>query len=205
MEKVMIVGANGTTGKKIVHLLKKSQYFEPIAMVRKQEQVAQFQSIGVDTVLADLEKDVTNTLKNIDKVVFAAGSGGKKVKEVDQEGAKKIVDDAVKNHIKKFVMLSSMGADEPTKATDLQEYLKAKHNADEYLKTSELTYAIVRPGSLTDNKGTGKITLAKSLATSGSISRDDVAQTLVRTLHDDAPKNTTFEIIEGETLIGKAL
>lgn len=83
MEKVMIVGANGTTGKKIVHLLKKSQYFEPIAMVRKQEQVAQFQSIGVDTVLADLEKDVTNTLKNIDKVVFAAGSGGKKVKEVD--------------------------------------------------------------------------------------------------------------------------
>lgn len=98
-----------------------------------------------------------------------------------------------------------MGADEPTKATDLQEYLKAKHNADEYLKTSELTYAIVRPGSLTDNKGTGKITLAKSLATSGSISRDDVAQTLVRTLHDDAPKNTTFEIIEGETLIGKAL
>ncbi|SRR6056297_64113 len=205
MERVMIAGANGSTGKKIVHLLKASQYFEPVAMVRKEEQIAQFNSIDVDTILADLEQDIAGTLKNIDKVVFAAGSGGKKVLEVDQKGACKMIDDAISNHIKKFVMLSSMGADKPSEAEVLKEYLKAKHNADEYLKSSKLTYAIVRPGSLTDDKGTGKIKLANSLKNSGAISRDDVAQTLVRTLHDDAPKNTTFEILEGETLIGKAM
>ncbi len=201
----MIAGANGTTGKKIVNLLKSSQYFEPVAMVRKEEQIAQFKNEGIDTVLADLEKDISGLLKNIDKVIFAAGSGGKKVVEVDQNGAYKFVDDAIKNNIKKFVMLSSMGADKPSEANDLKEYLKAKHNADEYLKSSTLTYAIVRPGSLTDDNGTGKILLAESLQTSGAISRDDVAQTLVRALHDDAPKNVTFEIIEGDTLIGKAL
>jgi uncharacterized protein YbjT (DUF2867 family) len=205
MERVMIAGANGTTGKKIVNLLKSSQYFEPVAMVRKEEQIAQFKNEGIDTVLADLEKDISGSLKTIDKVIFAAGSGGKKVVEVDQNGAYKFVDDAINNNIKKFVMLSSMGADKPSEANDLKEYLKAKHNADEYLKSSTLTYAIVRPGSLTDDNGTGKILLAESLKTSGAISRDDVAQTLVRALHDDAPKNMTFEIIGGDTLIGKAL
>jgi uncharacterized protein YbjT (DUF2867 family) len=49
-------------------------------------------------------------------------------------------------------MLSSMGADKPEKATQLQDYLKAKHNADEYLKNSGLNYSIVRPGTLTNDQ-----------------------------------------------------
>lgn len=205
MENILVVGANGTTGKKIVTLLKGSQYFNPVAMVRKEEQIKQFENMGVQTVLGDLEKEVSHTTKGIDKVVFAAGSGGKKVVEVDQEGAKKMIDASKANGVSKFVMLSSMGADHPEKADDLQDYLKAKHNADEYLKTSGLTYAIVRPGTLTSDKGTGNINLQKKLNDNGSISRDDVAQTLVKSLHDDAPHNITFEILEGNTLIGKAL
>lgn len=205
MENILVAGANGTTGKKVVHLLDKSQYFNPIAMVRKKEQLAQFENIGIDTVLGDLEEDLAHTVKNIDKVIFAAGSGGKKVVAVDQEGAKKLIDVSQKGDVKRFVMLSSMGADNPEAAEDLKSYLKAKHNADEYLKQSDLNYMIVRPGPLTNDKGTGKIRLEKHLEIQGSISRDDVAQTLVHVLHEDAGTNETFEILEGETLIGKAL
>lgn len=205
MENVLVAGATGTTGKKIVNLLNASQYFKPFALVRKEEQIAQFENNGIETILGDLEDDISQTTKGIDKVVFAAGSGGKKVVQVDQEGAKKLVDASKKHQIKKFVMLSSMGADNPEKAKDLQEYLKAKHNADEYLKKSSLTYTIVRPGSLTNEEGKGSITLNESLEKQGSISRDDVAQTLVRTLHDDAALNKTFEILEGNMLIGEAL
>lgn len=205
MENILVAGANGTTGKKVVHLLDKSQYFNPIAMVRKKEQLAQFENIGIDTVLGDLEEDLAHTVKNIDKVIFAAGSGGKKVVAVDQEGAKKLIDVSQKGDVKRFVMLSSMGADNPEAAEDLKSYLKAKHNADEYLKQSDLNYMIVRPGPLTNDKGTGKIRLEKQLEIKGSISRDDVAQTLVHVLHEDAGTNETFEILEGETLIGKAL
>ena len=205
MENILVAGANGTTGKKIIHLLKNSQYFNPVAMVRKEDQIKQFENIGVQTILGDLEKEVSHATKGIDKVIFAAGSGGKNVVGVDQEGAKRLIDASKVDGISKFVMLSSMGADHPEKADDLQEYLKAKHNADEYLKTSGLTYAIVRPGSLTGDKGTGAIDLQEKLHRNGSISRDDVAQTLVRSLHDDAPHHTTFEILEGGTPIGKAL
>lgn len=205
MENVLIAGASGTTGKKIVQLLKASQYFEPIAMVRDEKQQAEFIAHGVKTVMGDLEQDVSHTTKNIDKVIFAAGSGGKKLKAVDQDGAIKMVDASKKESIKKFVMLSSMGADQPEKSNELKDYLKAKHNADEYLKSSNLNYTIVRPGSLTNHAGEGKIKLAKSLNEQGEITRDDVAQTLVRSLHDDAVNRETFEIIKGDVLIGKAL
>ncbi|MBR9845386.1 MAG: SDR family oxidoreductase [Algicola sp.] len=205
MEHILVAGANGTTGKKIVRLLKNSQYFNPVAMVRKKEQIEQFKNEEIDTVLGDLENDVSHTTKGIDKVIFAAGSGGKNVVQVDQEGAKKLIAASKIHGISKFVMLSSMGADNPEEAEELKDYLKAKHNADEYLKSSELNYTIVRPGSLTNNKGTGHIDLQKKLNRSGSISRDDVAQTLVKSLHDDAPHHTTFEILEGSTLIGEAL
>ena len=205
MQNILVAGANGTTGKKIVHLLKESQYFNPIAMVRKPEQIEQFKNNGIDTVLGDLEKDISHTIKGVDKVIFAAGSGGKKVVEVDQEGAKKLVDISVKSQINKFVMLSSLGADKPESGGDLEDYLKAKQNADAYLKASSLKYTIVRPGSLTNNEGVGQIELSKSLNKRGSISRDDVAQTLVKSLEDNVAVNKVYEIIEGKISIENAL
>ncbi|WP_035336733.1 SDR family oxidoreductase [Dokdonia sp. PRO95] len=206
MEKILVAGAHGTTGKKIVNLLNEFQYFTPIAMVRKEEQKSFFESQGVETVMGDLEEDVSPVFSQpYDKVLFAAGSGGKKVVAVDQEGAKKMIDASKQNNIKKFVMLSSMGADNPEEAEDLQDYLKAKHNADVYLKESGLNYAIVRPGSLTNDELTNKIELQEKLGKHGEISRNDVAQTLVRSLNDDVANRETFEIIQGDTLIADAL
>lgn len=205
MENVLVAGANGTTGKQIVKLLSETQYFKPVAMVRKKEQMDQFENKGISTVLGDLEQDVSHAFKNIDKVIFAAGSGGKNVIGVDQEGAKRLIDTAKNSNIKKFVMLSSMGADAPEKADQLQDYLRAKHNADEHLKSSGLNYAIVRPGTLNNKQATDHIQLSEKLSQSGEISRADVAQTLVRVLHDDTSNKVSFEILDGDTLIGKAL
>ncbi|WP_178988773.1 SDR family oxidoreductase [Winogradskyella schleiferi] len=205
MENILVAGANGTTGKQIVKLLKASQYFNPIAMVRKREQMDQFSNQKIDTVCADLTEDLTHAIEGIDKVIFAAGSGGKNVVEVDQEGAKRLIAVSKMANVKKFVMLSSMGADNPEAVEDLQDYLEAKQNADEHLKNSGLNYTIVRPGTLNNSEGKGKIELKAKFNKQGEISRADVAQTLVRALHDDAPKNSTFEILEGDTLIGEAL
>jgi hypothetical protein len=40
--------------------------------------------------------------------------------------------------------------DKPEEANSIASFLKAKYNADEYLKVSGLNYSIVRPGSLTN-------------------------------------------------------
>ncbi|WP_299107797.1 SDR family oxidoreductase [uncultured Winogradskyella sp.] len=205
MENILVAGANGTTGKQIVNLLKASQYFNPIAMVRKEAQLDQFKADGVETVLADLTKDLTHAVKGVDKVLFAAGSGGRNVVEVDQEGAKRLMAVSKMANVKKFVMLSTMGADNPQAVEGMEDYMKAKQNADEYLRSNDLNYTIIRPGTLNNSQGKGKIELSEKLNKQGEISRADVAQTLVRALHDDAPNNSTFEIIQGNALIGEAM
>jgi uncharacterized protein YbjT (DUF2867 family) len=204
-QNIVVAGANGTTGRIIVQLLKDSDTYRPIAMVRKQEQKDRFEQEDVTAVIADLEKDVNHAVKNADKVIFAAGSKGENVIGVDQEGAKRLIDAGKDAGVKKFVMLSSMGADNPSVSDALEDYLRAKQNADEYLKASGLEYNIVRPGSLANEEGTGKIQLKEKLENYGSISRADVAKTLVGVMEDGVMQNQVFEILAGETLIQKAI
>jgi uncharacterized protein YbjT (DUF2867 family) len=204
-KNVLVAGANGTTGRIIIDLLKKSETYQPIAMVRKQDQKDHFEKQGVSVVLADLEEDLSQAVKNADKVIFAAGSKGKNIIDVDQEGAKRLIDAAKAAGLEKFVMLSSMGADNPVVGNDLEDYLRAKQNADNHLKASALNYSIVRPGALTDDDGTGKIELKEKLEKLGSISRADVAKTLVEVLDNKLKKNKVFEILAGDTHIEKAV
>ncbi|TQD39477.1 SDR family oxidoreductase [Haloflavibacter putidus] len=206
-ENILVAGANGTTGKLIIDILKKSETYNPIAMVRKQEQKDNFDKQQVQTVMADLEGDVSQTVQGADKVIFAAGSGGENVYGVDQEGAKKMVDAAKEAGLKKFVMLGSIGTDDPSQGGDLTDYLKAKQNADTYLQSSGLDYSIVRPGALTNADATGKIQTGGigELDKSGYISRADVAHTLVEVLPDAIKLQETFEIMSGDTPIKQAI
>src|SRR5690554_2560568 len=169
-QNILVAGANGTTGRIIIDLLKDSEVYTPIAMVRKEEQKERFKNQNVKTVLVDLEGDLNSAgMENVDKVIFAAGSKGKNVVGVDQEGAKKFTEAAQKAKAKKLVMLSSMGADNPSIMPELEDYLKAKQNADKHLKSSGLNYTIVRPGGLTDKAGTGKIQLQEKMKSPGYI------------------------------------
>jgi uncharacterized protein YbjT (DUF2867 family) len=88
---------------------------------------------------------------------------------------------------------------------DLEDYLKAKGNADEYLRKSGLDYTIVRPGALTNEEGSGKIQLKEKLEEQESISRANVARTLVEVLDSDVKHNQVFEILDGRTPIEKAV
>lgn len=86
------------------------------------------------------------------------GSGGSASKDgtnaVDRDGAKRLIDIAANAKVSRFVMLSSVGAGAPDPDSKLAHYLKAKHDADEHLKSSGMTYAILRPVSLTEEDGT---------------------------------------------------
>ncbi|WP_034919879.1 SDR family oxidoreductase [Gillisia sp. CAL575] len=209
MERVLVVGATGQTGKRIIEILNSSSTFEPYAMIRKDDQRQMFEDMDVETVMGDLEKDVDQTVQGMDKVIFAAGSGGDtgedKTIAIDQNGAIKMIDASIKAKVKKFVMLSSMGADKPESNKDLKVYLEAKQTADEHLKNSGLAYTIVRPGALNDDLGLAKVKLAEKLDQSGEISRDDVAFLLVMSLADPLVKNKTFEALEGKESIKNAI
>ncbi|MEE2773124.1 MAG: SDR family oxidoreductase [Bacteroidota bacterium] len=209
MERILIAGATGHTGTRIIEILKNTENFKPVAMIRKEDQQQIFEDMEVETVVADLEEDLSYALKGIDKVIFAAGSGSKtgpeKTTAVDEEGAIKLIDEAKKAKVKKFVMLSAMGTDDPSKNKELEHYLTAKKKADDHLRESGITYTIVQPGRLSNDMGLAKVKLAEKLNERGEISRDDVAFIMVMSLADPLVKNMSFEALEGEESIKTAM
>jgi len=209
MEKILIAGATGQTGKRIIEILNSSQNFNPVAMIRKEEQKQIFDDMGVESIMADLEGDVKHAFEGVDKVIFAAGSGGstgpEKTTAVDEEGAIKMIDAAKEHGVKKFVMLSSMGTDHPEDGGDLEHYLRAKKKADDHLRESGVPFTIVQPGSLSDELGRARVNVAEKLGEYGEIARDDVAFLMVMSLADPLTKNMSFEALEGETPVKQAL
>ena len=87
----------------------------------------------------------------------------------------------------------------------MRPYLRAKARADERLEESGLYYTIIRPGSLTDDDGTGNIEAAERLGRRGEIPREDVARTFADALEDENTYHKTFEILSGDTPIQEAL
>jgi uncharacterized protein YbjT (DUF2867 family) len=106
--------------------------------------------------------------------------------KVDRDGAMRLIDLALKSGVSRFVMLSSVGADNPDQGGDMEHYLQAKHDADEHLKASGLDYAIVRPVSLTDAEGTRDIRLGNDVDTGGEAARGDVAFVLANAVDSDS-------------------
>lgn len=202
MQNILVIGANGSTGRIISKILRDSTDFKPYAMIRKEIQKPFFENQGIETRIGDLEEDFSGAFMGIDKVIFAAGAGGgakeEKTIAVDQKGAIRAIELAKAHKLQKFVMLSSMGTDAPSKVEGLETYLKSKKAADDFLRESDMVYTIVQPGGLTNEKGTEKVEVAKKLKKMGQIPREDVAKALVYALELERTKNTSFEMISGE-------
>ena len=210
---VLVVGANGQIGQKIVRLLGQSDRHEVVAMIRKAEQADALEKLGAKTKLADLEQDVRGTAEGHDAVIFTAGSGGHtgpdKTMLVDLDGAFKMIDESVRANVRHFIMISAFHADDPLQGSEkIKHYNVAKHRADERLMNSGLTYTILRPGRLTDEPGTGKIQVGAQLSDEDHqrhIPREDVAQTAVAALDIENAKGKVFKMLTGETPIEEAL
>jgi len=106
-------------------------------------------------------------------------------------------------------MISAIGADAeaPDDIGDpvFVAYLRAKGAADKDIREqATLDATIVRPGLLTDEPGTGRVTIAPETG-HGSIPRADVAAVLLAVLDTPATAGETFEVISGEILIADAV
>jgi uncharacterized protein YbjT (DUF2867 family) len=207
--RVLVAGANGQVGKHIVRLLAE-QGHEARALIRNESRASGLRELGGDPVVADLEGEVAHTVEGCDAVIFSAGggpgSGAEKKETVDRQGAVKLIEAAKEHGARRYVMVSAMGAADPESGSEaMQPYLFAKARADQTLQESGLDYTIVRPGSLTNDPGTGMVEAAPSLGKRGEIPREDVAHTIVATLERENTFGKTFEVLSGDTPIEEAL
>lgn len=139
--KVFVVGANGQIGQHLVHLLKESPEHTVRAMIRNEEQAKAFETIGVETRLADLEgsvEGIVEAARGCDAFVFTAGSGGHtgadKTILIDLDGAAKSIEAATILGIKRFIMVSAIQANNRENWGSMKYYMTAKHHADKILK-----------------------------------------------------------------------
>jgi uncharacterized protein YbjT (DUF2867 family) len=86
----------------------------------------------------------------------------------------------------------------------MRPYYEAKAEADRRLEESGLDYTIVRPGGLTDDPGTGLVTVGTDIER-GQVPRDDVAAVLLAVLETPGSVGKTFELVSGDTPIDEAV
>jgi uncharacterized protein YbjT (DUF2867 family) len=202
MSKTLIIGASGQVGQLVTQTL--AETGEPVrALVRNKSKLDHIKNNELDVMETDLEGDFSLAFDGIDNVVFVAGSGGStgadKTLLIDLWAAKKAVDYAKEANVKQFIMVSSIGADDPEAIeSDIKPYLVAKHMADQYLMASGVPFTIVRPGPLTNDKGQGKITIKRPNSREEmAIPRADVAKSVLFILSKDNLNGKIFELFGG--------
>lgn len=212
--RIVIAGGHGKIALLLERLLA-DRGDSVVGLVRNPAHVADLEAAGAEAAVVDLENtsvaEVAERLRGADAVVFAAGagpgSGAARKETVDRDAAILLADAAVAAGVRRYVMISAMGADAHADASDpvFAAYLRAKAAADDAVAArGELATTIVRPGVLTDEPGTGLVTIADSTG-HGSVPRQDVAAVLMEVLDTPASAGRTFELIGGQTAIPTAV
>jgi uncharacterized protein YbjT (DUF2867 family) len=182
-------------------------------LIRNPDHADDLRADGTEPVLCDLEsasvEEIEAAIVGADAVVFAAGagpgSGAERKLTIDRDGAIKLLDAARGADVDRYVMVSSIGAEDPPDDDDVfSVYLHAKADADHALAESDRAWTILRPGYLTDDPSTGRVRLDRE-PLRGRVSREDVAAVLVELLHEPRSVRAVLYVIAGDRPVDEAL
>ncbi|MEV0097017.1 SDR family oxidoreductase [Streptomyces sp. NPDC050738] len=211
--RIVIAGGHGQIALRLERLLA-ARGDEVAGIIRAEGQSEDLRSAGAEPVVLDLEsasvEQVAEALKGADAAVFAAGAGpGSSVERkdtVDRDAAVLFADAAERAGVRRYLVVSSMGADTEREGDEVFDaYLRAKGAADEEVRRrAGLEWTILRPGALTDDAGTGLVRL-EARTGRGSVPRDDVAAVLAELVESPATAGLTLELIGGSVPVAVAV
>ncbi|KAI9645973.1 hypothetical protein NHQ30_005410 [Ciborinia camelliae] len=177
------------------------------------------------------EGDAKRILESVraDWVIWCAGAGGKGGKErtyaIDQNACIHFIRASISTpSITKFLLVSALSSrrsrapwwsDEEWKfirkvnAEYLPDYYKAKLAADQALvvlgqERKDWTWIDLRPGNLSDEEETGKVSLGKT-GVQGKVTRGDVAEVAVRLLEMEGLRSGYLDLLNGDEETGAAV
>lgn len=210
--RVAVAGGHGQIAL-LLHPLLVAQGDRAVAIVRNPDHADDVRAAGAEPVVCDLETaaagEVAAAIRGCDAVVFAAGagpgSGAERKTTMDLGGALKTIAAARAEGVRRYVMISAMGAADPPAGDEVfSVYLRAKAQADDALRASGLDATVVRPGGLIDAPPTGRVSIAARLAP-GTVPRADVAAVVAAVLPADGTVGATFDLVSGETPVAAAV
>ncbi|NKL21251.1 SDR family oxidoreductase [Rhizobium leguminosarum] len=212
MSKVFIVGATGKVGRRVGSQLV-ARGHQVTAMHRSPEQGQELRSLGALPVVGSLlELDtcgLSMLMAGSDVVLFSAGAGGAGMEltnAIDGRGLELSVEAANIAGVKRFILVSAFPeALRGGKISDgFENYIAVKKRSDIHLAETDLDWVILRPGTLVDSPGTGKVRAGLAIPY-GDVARDDVAATIVEIIEQPKINRVIIELTQGDTPVGDAV
>src|SRR5438270_1413776 len=142
---VLVVGGHGKVGLRLLRLLAAAGH-RARGVVRDPAHSGDLEAAGAEPVVLDVEREELGAAAaGADAVVFAAGagagSGPARKRTVDLGGALKLIDAARANGVRRYLIVSAIGAGDPPRGDEaMGPYLRAKAEADQALAASGLDY-----------------------------------------------------------------
>lgn len=212
MARVAIIGGHGKVALQLAKDLAANGH-EVSSLFRNPDHVEEVAATGAAPIVADVEKldtpELAERLSGHDAVVWSAGAGGgspERTYAVDRDAAIRSMEAAEQAGVRRYVMVSYMGAGKDHGVdpdNGFYAYAEAKAAADDHLRRSGLDWTILGPSALTDDPGTGRISVGGGQ--DGSVSRADVAAVAAEVLEQPGTVGQFIEFINGDTPIRDAV
>ncbi|MGE6331606.1 NAD(P)-binding oxidoreductase [Stenotrophomonas sp. NPDC077659] len=213
MTQVFIVGAAGKIGRLLVEQAS-ARGHRVLALHRARGQGADIAALGARPVQGDLLQldavALAGLMQGSDVVVFSAGAGGKggaaMTAAIDGRGLELTVAAAQLAAVPRFLLVSAFPeAGRGTLRSDtFEHYMVVKKRADVHLAGSLLDWVILRPGTLTDEPGRGRVRAGLAIPY-GNVARADVAAMLLALIEHPPLRRCIIELTEGDTPVFEAL
>ena len=210
--RVFQIGAAGGIGRRLARMLV-DRGDQVTGMHRRPEQADVISEAGATPITGDLIEDdvdeLAGRMRGHDAVVFSAGAHGTGTDQttlIDGEGLVKASEAAGRAGVRRFVLVSvfpDAGRDRET-PDSFEHYMRAKKAADLRLTQTELDWVIVRPGTLTDEPGDGRVSAGPVLEY-GDVTRDDVAAFIAEVLAEPALTRAVVELTDGPVPVADAV
>lgn len=148
---------------------------------------------------------ITNVRPQI--VVSCIGGNVQRQEYPDYEGNINLIDAAVEADVRRFILISALGAGDsehivPFQVMDtMRPILLEKSRAEAYLKKQPLDWVIIRPGPFEDGDPTGDAVATEGTSCYGTITRVDTASMLVKVINSDKASRKTLHVVDTKKLL----
>ncbi|MBA3244118.1 MAG: complex I NDUFA9 subunit family protein [Actinobacteria bacterium] len=152
---ILITGATGFVGPHIVHALRAQN--RPVrALVRDGADLGRLRAWGCETVVGEMSDPASlrQAVEGCDGVVHLVAIINGKPRDFERvmiQGTRDLVAAAREAGVRRFVLMSALGADEATK--ELVPYYRAKWEMEQTVKASGLEHVIFRPSFIFGPEG----------------------------------------------------
>lgn len=213
MARIFIIGGAGKIGRRLAEQAAAGGH-QALALYRAPSQAEELRDLGAEPVQGDLLQlqadELAALMRGSDVVVFSAGAGGKggtaMTDAIDGKGLELAVAAATAAQVPRFLLVSAFPEAGRGKhlSDTFENYMAVKKRADVHLAESPLDWVILRPGTLTDEAGTGRVRAGLAIPY-GNIARADVAATLLALVERPQLRRCIIELTEGQTPVVEAL